>query len=138
VLVWFHADDKLREKPQYEPFTVNTHLEYRGESINYVNCHIQDIPENGADLKHFFYVHTYPLAWLKCLKFKWKLKWSRGDDPDLIEKTRVEDPFFQVFKENLYKKFINNENKKYLSILNLENTIVIFGKEFSFFNLTGF
>jgi len=94
VLVWFHADEKLREKPYYEPFVVNTHLEYRGESINFVNCHIQDIPENGADLKHFFYVHTYPLSWLKCLKFKWKLKWSRGDDPDLLEKTRVEDPVF--------------------------------------------
>jgi len=40
ILIWFHADDNLREKPLWEPFIVNTPLDYRGESINYVSCHI--------------------------------------------------------------------------------------------------
>jgi len=112
--------------------------ELRGESVNYVNCHIQDIPENGADLKHFFYVHTYILKWITFVKFKWALKWTRANDPNLIEYTRLKDTNQQNFREKLYKEFITPENRDYISILSLENQLVIFGKEIKLFNLTGF
>lgn len=46
----------------------------RGEGIRYINTHIQEIPENGADIKHFDFLHTkvfeifHPL-----LQYKWEL-----------------------------------------------------------------
>lgn len=32
---------------------------YHGRNEFYVNCHIQEIPENGADLAHFSAVHSF-------------------------------------------------------------------------------
>lgn len=48
-------------------------------------CHIQDIPENGADILHFKYVHTEIIPKISWLSFSWKAKWKRGDDPDIKE-----------------------------------------------------
>ena len=68
IFVWYHADEQLRTKPLYELFDIQNEITrngqegrkfcvcrftlidsilVRGESINYVNCHIQEIPENG-------------------------------------------------------------------------------------------
>lgn len=33
-------------------------LEYRATTIHDVRSHVQDIPENGADIYHFKYVHS--------------------------------------------------------------------------------
>lgn len=33
-------------------------MEFRARAIHQVKCHIQDIPENGADSLHFKYVHA--------------------------------------------------------------------------------
>ncbi len=48
-------------------------------------CHIQDIPENGADILHFKYVHAQVLPKIDWLRFTWKAKWKRGDEADLKE-----------------------------------------------------
>ena len=48
-------------------------------------CHAQDIPENGADVFHFRYVHRYLIAKYKMFEVSWNPKWKRGDDPDLAE-----------------------------------------------------
>jgi cholesterol 7-dehydrogenase len=59
-------------------------LEYRGRTTHYINCHIQDIPENGADIKHFKYVHTEVVPKMSSLGFKWEARWRTGDDPDVM------------------------------------------------------
>ena len=37
---------------------ITENLEKRASTIHDVNCHIQDIPENGSDIYHFKYVHS--------------------------------------------------------------------------------
>lgn len=142
ILIWYHVKEELREKPYYEPLVLGLgteyKLEFRGESVNFINCHIQDIPENGADLKHFYYVHTYIFPWLKVVTFKWNLKWMAASDPNLLEYMKLQDPYLNSFRRKLFDKIITPENKQYLSVLSLENSLVIFGKEFRFFTLTGF
>ena len=50
-------------------------MSLRGESLNYVNCHIQEIPENGADMKHFDFVHeTLAEVLFPLFKAKWTMK----------------------------------------------------------------
>lgn len=49
LLLCFRWYDIVSEKSE--------HLTLRAESVNYVNCHIQEIPENGADMRHFDYIH---------------------------------------------------------------------------------
>jgi cholesterol 7-dehydrogenase len=49
ILIWFDSREKYQDNILYEPLKLDEEkpLEYRGESINYVNCHIQEVPENG-------------------------------------------------------------------------------------------
>jgi cholesterol 7-dehydrogenase len=58
-------------------------LQFRGETKHHINCHIQDIPENGADILHFKYVHIQAIKNFDLIKFMWNAKWKRGDDPDI-------------------------------------------------------
>ncbi len=59
ILIWFDSREEYHGNVLYEPFEVNQpEVSYRGESINYVNCHIQEIPENGADMRHFDFIHN--------------------------------------------------------------------------------
>ena len=59
IYVWFHAEN---EEATWWPPAVseieNGQWNYCGRSENVVNCHIQEIPENGADLGHFIPVHS--------------------------------------------------------------------------------
>jgi len=59
ILIWIDSRDEYHDKVLYEPFLVDQpNVAYRGESINYVSCHIQEIPENGADMRHFEFIHS--------------------------------------------------------------------------------
>lgn len=56
VFVWYHAEN---ETPSWYP-PVDEAIRkwtYRGRSEHYVNAHIQDIPENGADVVHLSALH---------------------------------------------------------------------------------
>ena len=51
IFVWYHADG---EKPTWEPeiikeITANQWV-YQVRTEHHVNCHMQEIPENGADV----------------------------------------------------------------------------------------
>ena len=70
----------------YEPFEeLLGNYEFRGESINYVNCHIQEIPENGADMRHFQYLHYSVVDIIPFIKFRWSMKTKNASDPDFYE-----------------------------------------------------
>lgn len=57
----------------------------KGHTTEFINCHIQDIPENGADFKHFDYVHLYPSEITgQTLKFIWKPRTAYATDPDFM------------------------------------------------------
>ena len=58
VLMWHHAD---QEEPDWFPPILDDVEDgswvYQGRNEYHVNCHIQDIPENGADAAHLNAVH---------------------------------------------------------------------------------
>lgn len=138
-MVWFHCKDEYRNKPLFEPLTYDVDLERRGESLQYVNCHVQEIPENGADVRHFDYVHLEPIAGtINFTKFKWAMKTKPASDPDLLEYMKHEKKFVNDFKMERLKKYITEENKPYVNVISLDCSIIFFGRwEVFFFNATG-
>lgn len=59
VFVWYSVEGS--EIPWTIPKSVEVEskkLIYHGRNEFYVHCHIQEIPENGADLAHFGAIHN--------------------------------------------------------------------------------
>lgn len=71
-----------------------------------VNAHIQDIPENGADVYHFKYVHSEIIPKVEIINFLWKAKWRRGDDPNIGEIFEHPTKFVRDFKQRIFKNHI--------------------------------
>jgi len=59
IFIWFHAEggQPTWEPPEIEEITSGEWV-FRGRSEHYVNAHIEEIPENGADVAHFEPVHS--------------------------------------------------------------------------------
>ena len=129
VLIWYDSRPEFHDKVLYEPLVIDqTGMELRGTSNNYVKSHIQDIPENGADGRHFDYIHAGLSKWLPFVKVCWSLKCERAVNPDLFEIMRHEDKFFTDFKMSLLNKYLTEENKKYANVIDLNNHVLLFGK----------
>ena len=95
-------------------------LTFRGTTEHQINCHLQDVPSNGADTLHFKYVHTYMIPWIKFIQFRWQAKWKAGNDPDLKELFEHPKKSVRDFKQRVYKELIEPyPNKEVLSIGNL-------------------
>lgn len=140
IMIWYHSDEKLRSKPQYEPFEYKPDLDHRGESAQYVNCHIQEIPENGADIRHFDFVHLEPAPYMgtKLARFTWAMKTKNASDPDLYEYMKHENKKANDYKMERLRNYIKEEERKYINVLSLDCSLVLFGKwKFFFFNATG-
>ncbi len=139
ILIWLDSRDEYHDKALYEPFSIEHNLELRGESVNYVNCHIQEIPENGADIRHFDFVHSSFLDSFPFIKVKWSMLSERASEPELLKMMTIADPDIQKFKWSLIKKYINDENKKYVNVISLSCNLIFFEKYKLFlFNGTGF
>ena len=138
-MVWFHCKDEYRNKPLFEPMIYDIDLDRRGESVQYVNCHIQEMPENGADIRHFDYVHLEPVAGtMKFTKFRWGMKTMPANNPNLYEYMTHEKKFVNDFKLKRMKKYITDENKDYTNVISLDCWLILFGTwEIFFFNATG-
>jgi cholesterol 7-dehydrogenase len=87
-------------------------LSNRGESIHDINCHIQDIPENGADVFHFKYVHKYLFSKYKLFEFVWNPQWKSGDDSDILQIFEHKDKKIRDFKMDIYNKYIKGYQQK--------------------------
>ncbi len=112
----------------------------RGESINYVNCHVQEVPENGADVRHFDFLHQSILDIIfPFLKFNWSMVSERATSPNLHEIMSHPNPQVNAYKMHLLNTFINDSNRRYINVISLNNYIQFFGKHKLFiFNATGF
>jgi cholesterol 7-dehydrogenase len=130
--------EEYRENPIYPLINVESiknGLYYRGKTEHHIMCHIQDIPENGADILHFKYVHSYITPLFKSIFFRWQAKWMRGDDPNLPSLFEHSRKPIREFKQRVLKEIIEPfPRKEFLSIGSLENDInlPIFGKFFMF------
>jgi len=78
ILLWYDPTDRPStwSPPELEGFSK---LTYVGRSETLVACHIQEIPENGADTAHVNYVHRpffIPQIWF--LNHGWHMTWKAG------------------------------------------------------------
>jgi len=144
IFAWFHANEELRNKPYYEIFDIEdeikeNNMEGRGESINYINCHIQEIPENGSDVRHFDFLHESILDSIPFIKFKWSLLAERATTPNIREIMAHSNPKAHEYKMHLFDRFLTKDNIRYVNIMSLDCYIQFFDKHQIFvFNTTGF
>ncbi|CAF1385201.1 unnamed protein product [Rotaria sordida] len=144
IFAWYHANEELRNKPLYELFDIKdeinrNNMEVRGESINYVNCHIQEIPENGSDIRHFDFLHESILDSISFIKFKWSLLAESGSTPNLREIMTHSNPNANAYKMHLFDRFLNEDNLHYINTMSLDCSLNLFNKyEIFLFNITGF
>jgi cholesterol 7-desaturase len=109
IYVWVHAMEEYRENPIYPLINVEpikNGLYYRGKTEHHIMRHIQDIPENGADVLHFKYVHTFITPLIKSIFFRWQAKWMRGDDPYLPSLFEHSRKPIREFKQKVLKEII--------------------------------
>ncbi|CAK66954.1 unnamed protein product (macronuclear) [Paramecium tetraurelia] len=116
VYVWLHSKEA---KPWYDVVSEESdHLTLRAESINYVNCHIQEIPENGADMRHFDYIHASAMDiiphWL---------------DSDFLKEMTHPVPRCRQYQKQLFDQyFTNKELIPYLNVLLLDGYVILFNR----------
>ena len=125
ILLWLHADPNA--EITYEPLDISDiidKLDYRGVSRNKVYAHIQDIAENGGDIRHFVYVHSYLLPFTKLIGAQWDAKWLRGDDPDLKTKMKHKIAWVNDRKMKLIDRFINEKNASSIGVMSLDMEIL--------------
>ncbi|OXU20966.1 hypothetical protein TSAR_010717 [Trichomalopsis sarcophagae] len=82
IFVWHHAENVAPYWwPQKEEAIAKHSLLYQGRNEYYVNCHIQDIPENGADWAHLGAIHGPAMLptdmFTKIMHHRWtNISWS--------------------------------------------------------------
>ncbi|KAJ2941908.1 hypothetical protein O0L34_g10723 [Tuta absoluta] len=89
IWIWHDAEGRpplwdLSDPPELKTYS------YRGHNHFTVNCHIQEIPENGADVAHLNAVHATSLVTRLAEKYPlllnfigchyWTAEWTKGDD----------------------------------------------------------
>lgn len=58
IFIWYNVEESETPWPLLKSPQIETNqLVYHGRNEFYVSCHIQEIPENGADLAHFAAIH---------------------------------------------------------------------------------
>ncbi|XP_019365821.1 PREDICTED: cholesterol 7-desaturase-like [Gavialis gangeticus] len=94
LLVWYHCDgvDPMWDVPEQKEITSKEWV-YHGQTEHFVNVHIQEIPENGADLAHLDAVHASAilngsdLRYVRSklwdfVKHTWKAEWQPEPEPN--------------------------------------------------------
>ncbi|KAG2455227.1 DAF36 desaturase, partial [Polypterus senegalus] len=114
IYMWFHCDgvDPLWTIPELEEITLKEWT-YRGRTEHFVNAHIEEIPENAADVAHLGHLHrpvilsgtdlrfTFNKFW-QILQHHWKVSWSPEPEPN-----------------------------SHCSLMLVEHTLTLFGKPFT-------
>lgn len=93
IYVWFHCDglEPQWDVPEQEEISRGKWV-YRGRTEHYVSAHIQEIPENAADIAHLGHLHrpgmisgvdlryTNSKTW-QFMKHDWKAEWNPEPEP---------------------------------------------------------
>ncbi|XP_052675117.1 cholesterol 7-desaturase nvd-like [Crassostrea angulata] len=79
IYFWYHAEDSAPTwtVPRIEEIQSGDWV-YRGRTEHYINCHIEEVPENGADLQHLECVHAPLITSGIDLRNMWSALWSFG------------------------------------------------------------
>ncbi|XP_032574746.1 cholesterol 7-desaturase isoform X3 [Drosophila sechellia] len=86
IFIWYHAEQTELPWDLREPMgEIDDAFVYHGHNEFYINCHIQEIPENGADIAHFNAIHKKNFingSWVQKKRLfglgshHWKARWS--------------------------------------------------------------
>lgn len=123
IWIWYHVEgnDPTWFPEQISEISSNGPWKYRGRSEFQVTCHIQEIPENGADVAHLSAIHEPPGFFPKKLealtkylskiaKHKWTANWTSNNDPERRHESLIElSHFISLFegKINLFHMNVN-------------------------------
>uniref|UniRef100_A0A3Q0SWV9 cholesterol 7-desaturase n=1 Tax=Amphilophus citrinellus TaxID=61819 RepID=A0A3Q0SWV9_AMPCI len=94
ILVWFHCDGEEPQwtVPEQQEITKDEWV-YRGRTEHFINAHIQEIPENAADIAHLSHLHTPGMLsgadlrytnskiW-EFVRHDWKVEWEPESEPN--------------------------------------------------------
>ncbi|XP_018422763.1 PREDICTED: cholesterol 7-desaturase-like [Nanorana parkeri] len=94
VFMWYHCDhiEPTWTIPEQEEITSKKWV-YRGRTEHYVNAHIEEIPENAADVAHLAFLHepnilsggdlryTKSRLW-EFARHSWKVQWEAEPAPN--------------------------------------------------------
>ncbi|KAH9488224.1 Cholesterol 7-desaturase [Bulinus truncatus] len=94
IFFWHHAEgiDPTWQVPEI-PNIVNGSWAWRGRTEHHINAHIEEIPENGADVVHLSQVHgpimlagidlrTMWSKWWSFASHAWTAAWEQCPEPD--------------------------------------------------------
>ncbi|XP_073397483.1 LOW QUALITY PROTEIN: cholesterol 7-desaturase nvd-like [Dendrobates tinctorius] len=94
IFVWYHCDriEPTWKIPEQEEITSKKWI-YQGRTEHYVNAHIEEIPENAADIAHLAFLHEpgilsgIDLRYTKSriwdfFKHTWKVRWEPEPAPN--------------------------------------------------------
>ncbi|KAL3870480.1 hypothetical protein ACJMK2_038535 [Sinanodonta woodiana] len=77
IYMWHHAEGlDPNWTPPEVPEITNGSYTYRGRTEHIINCHIEEVPENGADVVHLRHVHEPSIAAGTDLDKMWNILWS--------------------------------------------------------------
>ncbi|XP_068191331.1 cholesterol 7-desaturase nvd isoform X1 [Antennarius striatus] len=109
ILIWYHCDgeDPQWTVPERQEITKGEWV-FRGRTEHFVNAHIQEIPENAADIAHLDHLHTPCIAsgvdlryinskFWEFLRHGWRVKWEPESEPNQHCSQMSVNHFFTAF-----------------------------------------
>jgi len=81
ILIYYDQDgnEPTWKPPEYPE--IERSYRYHGKFEHQVAAHVQEIPENGADVAHLGILHgNFMLQWIPFIKHKWVSTWTAGED----------------------------------------------------------
>ncbi|CAF0945289.1 unnamed protein product [Didymodactylos carnosus] len=124
ILAWYHSNDDLREKPLYDPFDLESAV--KKENME------------GADIRHFDYLHESILDYVPFVKFRWSMITQCATNSNLREIMKHEHPQVQKYKSYILDTYITDDNRPYINVISLDCYLRFFSKyEMFLFNATG-
>ncbi|KAK7475347.1 hypothetical protein BaRGS_00033423, partial [Batillaria attramentaria] len=77
IYLWFHAEglEPTWRLPEMEEITKGQWV-FRGRTEHFINAHIEEIPENGADAFHLGHVHGCFVGASTDLRYMWNKLWG--------------------------------------------------------------
>ncbi|KAG8040295.1 hypothetical protein G9C98_000866 [Cotesia typhae] len=145
IFVWYHAE---LSDPEWElepiPQISDGSWRFQGRNDFHVSCHIQDIPENGADWAHLNAVHgpakikkTLPskiirhswtgTGWRCHQSSKYIDDFSGNKNQQIVNDVKLHINNININGNNKNNN-INNQSKKHCAAINLHHSLVLFEK----------
>ncbi|CAD6207856.1 GSCOCG00010244001-RA-CDS [Cotesia congregata] len=146
IFVWYHAE---LSDPEWElepiPQIIDGSWRFQGRNDFHISCHIQDIPENGADWAHLNAVHgpakikkTLPsqiirhswtgTGWRCHQSSKYIDDFSGNKNQQIVNDVKLHINNININSNNKNNNIINNQSKKHCAAINLHHSLVLFEK----------